>query len=662
MALFDTLYQKFFGKMDTREKAEKEIRKTNTKRQLSGFFRYFAFVLGVGLTVMIFYTAFNGVFLPMIQIGVTLCVLLILTFLWIPGRAGAPMDKPDVIDLILVALCLVCLAWTVLNNQRFITRIPYYSEILLMDKLVGVALTLMVLEGARRTVGLPICVIAGAFILYAFMGNYMPAMLQHKSFTLDKFVDVIYLTTEGLFGSLTSLCANVLFVFVSFGVFLSATGADKLFMDLALAVAGRSAGGPAKVAVLSSGAMGMISGSSVANVVTTGTLTIPMMKKIGFEPHEAGAVEAVASSGGQITPPVMGTVAFLIADNIGCAYFDVVKVSFLPALMFYLTVWFFVDCMAKKKGMQGLSREELPNKFQSFLKALPLLIPIGVLTWMLYKRYTPFMSGAICTVMILLVTLLSKETRLTFKRFLLALENCAVSMTSIINVVACASIIIGLISKTGLMIKSTSIIMFLSGGMLLPIILIMLVMSYIIGCGLPSATCYIILATLCAPALAAFGIAPIESHLLIFWFSQVAGLTPPVCITAFVAAGVADADPMRTGFQSLKMGSSFYFLPMFFLFSPLISGTLVQIIMTFIVGTAAVYLFVAAIEGFLSVGPAPAWMRLCCLAGALLLFFSCVDGRIDYVEPIKAMAGLAIGAVMLATQRKKYKSAASPAA
>ncbi|MEL7623378.1 MAG: TRAP transporter fused permease subunit [Clostridiales bacterium] len=653
--------KKFFDKYKNPQNIEEEIRKTNSKRQLTGFYRYLAFVLGAGLTAMVFYTSFNGVFLPMIQIGTTLCILLALTFLWIPGFRGSRQDQPDPLDLLLIVLCFICLFWTLTNNQRFITRIPYYSEVMLMDKLVGFALVLMVLEGARRTVGLPICIIVLIFIFYAFLGNYMPAMLQHRGFTTSKFIDVVYLTTEGLFGSLTSLCASVLFVFVSFGTLLSATGADRLFMDLALAVAGRSAGGPAKVAVVSSGAMGMISGSSVANVVTTGTLTIPMMKKMGFKPHEAGAVEAVASSGGQITPPVMGTVAFLIADNIGYAYFDIVKYSFLPALMFYCTVWLFVDCMAKKKKMKGIPREELPSKRQALWKALPLLIPIAVLTWMLYKRYTPFMSGSVCTLLILLVTLFRKDTRLTVKRFFLAMENCAISMTSIINVVACASIIIGLISKTGLMIKSTSIIMYLSGGMLMPIILIMLVMSYIIGCGLPSATCYIILATLCAPALANFGIKPLEAHLVIFWFSQVAGLTPPVCITAFVAAGVADADPMLTGFQSLKMGSSFYFLPMFFLFSPLISGTIPQILMTFVIGTAAIYMFVAGIEGFLQSAATPPWMRLGCFAASLLLFFSCVDARINYVEPIKTVAGLGIGAALLLIQYRRQKQSISNA-
>ena len=273
-----------------------------------------------------------------------------------------------------------------------------------------------------------------------------------------------------------------------------------------------------------------------------------MMKKTGFRAEVAGAVEAVASSGGQITPPVMGTVAFLIADNIGTTYFNVVKDSFLPAFMFYFTVWFFVDCMAKKLGMKGLPADQLPPKGKSFVTALPLIIPILVLVYMLYAGFTAFLSGAICTILIVVVTMLRKETRLDFKRFMLALEATSVSMVSILPVVACASIIVAVLNKTGFMIKSTSIIMFLSGGHLMVLILILLLMSYIIGCGLPSATCYIILATLCAPALVNFGIELMEAHLLIFWFSQVAGLTPPVCITAFVAAGIAGADPMKTGF------------------------------------------------------------------------------------------------------------------
>lgn len=413
--------QKLFGKFsffrskDVNSIAKNAVKNANKKRSLTGFWRYFSFVIGAVLTLMVFYTAFNGVFLPMIQIGITLCTVLALTFLWIPGYKNSHIEKPDLIDIALVFMCVVCLYWTVTSNARMVARIPYYSEVLLMDKIVGISLIIMVLEATRRTVGKAICIIALVFVVYAFLGKYMPTLLQHKGFTLDRFVDVTYCTTEGLFGSLTSLCSAQLYAFIAFGTLLSATGADKLFMDLALSIAGRSAGGPAKVAVLSSAAMGMISGSSVANVVTTGTLTIPMMKKTGFRAEVAGAVEAVASSGGQITPPIMGTVAFLIADNIGAAYFDVVKVSFLPAAMFYFTVWFFVDCMAKKLGIKGMPSSELPRLRSAFIMALPLMIPILILTYMLYRGFTAFMSGAICTILLGIITLFRKETRLTLK-------------------------------------------------------------------------------------------------------------------------------------------------------------------------------------------------------------------------------------------------------
>ena len=255
--------------------------------------------------------------------------------------------------------------------------------------------------------------------------------------------------------------------------------------------------------------------------------------------------------------------------------------------------------------------------------------------------------------------MLRKETRLDFKRFMLALEATSVSMVSILPVVACASIIVAVLNKTGFMIKSTSIIMFLSGGHLMVLILILLLMSYIIGCGLPSATCYIILATLCAPALVNFGIELMEAHLLIFWFSQVAGLTPPVCITAFVAAGIAGADPMKTGFQSLKMGSSFYFVPMFFLFSPLISGTWFQRITVFIVGLAAVYMFVAMIEGYLHCARTSVLVRVGCLISTFFLFWACIDAEVATVEPIRTAIGVGIAAVLLLIQTRKAKAAAA---
>ncbi len=626
---------------------------SNSKRTLHGFFRAYAFVLGFGLTIFVFYTAFFGVYLPMIQIGIALSILLALSFLWIPATKKSPRNRPSALDAIFSVVALLCGAYTVLNNARFITRISYYSDVLTTDVVVALLITIMVLEVSRRTVGLAMSVIASVFILYAFLGNYMPSMLMHKSFTVDKMVDCLYLTTEGFFGSMTSLCAGTLFIFISFGVFLQETGGDKRFMDIALSVAGKRPGGPAKVAVLSSGCMGMISGSTVANVVTTGTMTIPLMKKIGYSPEEAGAVETVASSGGQITPPIMGTVAFLIADSIGIAYWDVVKASFLPAVLFYVTVWFFVDAKARKRGLQGMPADELPALKSSLFKCAPMIVPIIVLCYLLIIKYTPALSGAVCCILIIGMATLYKSSRLSIKQLFLALEKCAIAMTSVIGVMACASIIVAIMSKTGFLLKSTSIVMLLSGGTLMGIVLINIVMSYIIGMGLPSASCYIILSALGAPALISLGVAPISAHLLIFWFTQLAGITPPVCITAFVAAGIAESNPMKTGFNSLKMGSTFYFIPFLFLFTPIITGTIMEILMTTGLAILAFYMMVGFFENYLYGTTRPV-VRILCALDSVCLFFASFTTTSNQISIIMSVVGIVCMVGLMIYQKKKY--------
>ncbi len=642
----------------TKEELAEESSEATEKRKLHGFYRAYAFTLGFGLTLFVFYTAFCGVFLPMIQIGIALSVLLALSFLWIPATKKSPRSRPSLPDMLFSAAALFCGLYTVLNNARFITRISYYSEIFTMDKVVALLFAIMILEVSRRTVGLAMSAIAGVFILYAFLGSYMPAMLMHKSFTLDKLVDCLYLGTEGFFGSMTSICAGTLFIFISFGVFLQETGGDKRFMDIALSVAGDKPGGPAKVSVLSSGCMGMISGSTVANVVTTGTLTIPLMKKIGYSPEEAGAVETVASSGGQITPPIMGTVAFLIADGIGVEYWDVVKVSFLPALLFYITVWFFVDAKARKKKMRGLPREELPALKNSILTSAPMIVPIVALCALLIMKFTPALSGAVCCILILAMALLYKESRLSLKGLALALEKCSISMTSVIGVMACASIIVAIMSKTGFLLKSTSIVMMLGGGKLMGIVLISIIMSYIIGMGLPSASCYIILSALGAPALISLGVTPMAAHLLIFWFTQLAGITPPVCITAFVASGIAGSSPMKTGVTALEMGSTFYLVPFLFLFTPLVNGTPLEMVVTAILAVLAFYMMVACLENYLCGKTGPV-VRILCGLNSVCLFFASFTTTSLKTSVIMSAAGIA---VLLALRLYQLRKSEAPAA
>ena len=608
-----------------------------SKRELSGFFRVCSMTIGTLLTLLVFYTAFNGIFPNLIQNSIVLCGLLALTFMWYPACKFSPRNRPSVIDICLSALALLVMVWTVYSQPRFEMRIPLVSDILAFDKFAGVVLVCLSLEACRRTAGIIVTCIAGVAIWYSFAGRVFDSIFRHPGFDFDKFVDVLYLTTEGVFGSLVGMISTVLYAFISFGVLLQATGGDKYFMDIALSLAGKRPGGPAKVAVVGSCLMGMISGSSVANIVTTGSVTIPMMKNIGYKPEEAGAVEACASSGGQVMPPIMGAGAFLMADYLGVSFFTVASVSFAPALLFYLGLWFFNDKIARKRGLEGLA--EVPSFWQSVKDSVHMWVPIGVLIAMCMMKFSPFYSAAMCTIFVLIAAMLKQRSTQLIRRVFAIMESCAISMTSIAGIIAAAAIIVAIISQTGLMIKSTSIILTLSGGSMVLTILILLAISYVMGMGLPVTSCYVILAALGVPALVKCGAPAIGAHLMLFWSSMVAGITPPVCVAAYVAANVAKADPMRTGFQSLKMGSLFYLVPITFLYSNILTGRPLEILAIFSVLALAVYFYVVAIEGFM-LTKMNGFERLVALFIFLALFASIFNG-IDIMHKA-AMIGVSL--------------------
>lgn len=568
------------------------------KREITGNAAYFSLIIGAFLTIFVFYTAFHGVFVNIIQNSIVLCLLCALSFIHYPCVELTKIGNRQLLlfDKVLVALSFLVLGWTLYSFSRFETRIPMVSDVLIQDKIIGVLLVFLVLESCRRTAGIIVTGIACLSILYAFAGPFMPAMLRHLGFSFDRFTDVLYMTTDGLFGSLIGLIATILFAFISFGVFLQHTGADKCFMDVAFALAGKKPGGPAKVAVLSSALMGMISGSSVANIVTTGSLTIPMMKDIGYQPEEAAAVEACASSGGQIMPPIMGAGVFLMADALGVSVFDIAILSFAPAILYFCSLWYFNDKIAKKRHLSGM--KVVPSLKDTVKKSLHMWLPIIILIYMCCMKFSPFFSASVCTTFILIFSMIYEKSFRLLKKIMKILESCAVAMTSIVGIMGCAAIIVAIINQTGLMIKSTSIILSLSGGNVILTVLILFSVSYVMGMGLPVTSCYVILAALGVPALVKCGVYPMGAHLMLFWSSLLAGITPPVCVSAYVAANVAGADPMKTGFTALKLGSMFYLIPLLFLFSNILRGNAYEIMFIFAVALLSIYFYVVAIEGF----------------------------------------------------------------
>ena len=623
-------------------------------RKLEGFPRILAFIIGVSLTIITFYTAFNGLFLATIQRSIHLTMILAIVFLWFPAsKKVSPKNKPSIIDYILSISSLLILFWTLTNNSRFMNRIVFVSEMSTIDIIAGIVLVALSIEAARRTMGWVLVTLSLIFIAYGFFGQYLPSLISHTGFSIQEFVDLMYLSQRGLFSSLMGLSATILFVFISFGTFLQATNTDKHYMDLSLAIAGDKPGGPAKVAVLSSAAMGSISGSTMSNVLTTGNLTIPLMKKTGYKAHEAGAIETVSSAAGQIIPPVMGTGAFLMAAIIGVEYLEIVKVSIVPALIFVLSIWFFVDFKARRNGIFGL--DETPDVLDTLKKSWHLFLPLIILIVMLIYKFTPFLAGSVATLLIYVLSFVREDSRMGLKKFFLTLEKCAINTAMVTGIIACATIIVGVINQTGIMNRTTSIILSLANNNLVLTIIIICLISYLLGMGLPVVTAYILVATLGAPALIELGIPAIAAHLSIFWFSQLSTITPPVCMTAFAAAAIAKAPPMKTGFASLKIGMSFYIIPILFLFSTILTDGWITVILIGLVTIAAMYLFAASLEGYLF-GKATIIMRIITFIAFILMLTSTFNSVLDFRNSILLfMVGLLLVAAMWIVQGQRKK-------
>ena len=587
----------------------------------------------VGLSLYQLYTA--GIRSPGAywQRGVHLAFVLVLVFLLYPvfGKQRKRGALGWMIDVSLMVGSSFA-AWHMLHDlTRFSRRVGFANQ---TDIIAGAILVVVLLEASRRVIGVTITLIGIVSILYAtagprgtlpWLGEFLPGILEHRGYRIDRIVSQLYMGLEGIFGIPLGVAATVVFIFVLFGAFLEVTGAGQFFIDLAYAAAGRQRGGPAKAAVVASGFMGSISGSAIANVVTSGAFTIPLMKKLGYKPEEAGGVEAAASTGGQIMPPIMGAGAFLIAEYTQLPYIDIVRLSVLPAILYFATVYLFVDIIAAKRGMRGMSEAELPKLTQVFRDGWYFLVPLGVLIYFLLRNISPGRVGFVAIIAILLVSALryllrryvfsvqmQKQNAAQLGRGALAgvvtaLESGARNALPVSIACAVAGIVVGMIGLTGLGLKFSSLMVGLSGGNLLVALLLLIVASLILGMGLPVTASYIVLAVLAAPALAqpvaegGFGVPLLIAHLVIFWYSQDSNVTPPVALAAFAGAGIAGANPMRTGFEAWKFAKGLYLIPLFMIYNPeiIVGGPVLLVAWNVLTAIAALGAFTAALEGYL---------------------------------------------------------------
>ena len=531
-----------------------------------------AYPIGIAMALFqLYYTIGYGVLEGSLLAAIFLSFALTMIFLLHPavkpreGR-GEPVFLL-LVDLVLAACAIATSVYLYFNYEELQERMAYIDEVPAQAVALAYILVGLSLEATRRMTGLPLFTVAIAFFAYFLWGDHLPALIRHNGATLENIAENMYLTGEGVYGIPIMLACSTLFAFMMFGAFLEGSNMSSIFMDLAYRLTRKSQGGPAKVAIFASALFGTISGSSAGNVYTTGVFTIPLMKKCGYQPHFAGAVEAVASTGGQIMPPVMGAAAFMMAELCGVSYLEVAKAALLPALLYYLALWVMIHFEARRRGL-GLISSELVPSLRSILGRLYFLAPRAILVAVMIDGRSAAICANMATGSILLLSFLRRDTRFTLKRLFDTLYAAAASSLMVVACCAASGIVVGVINYTGIGFKFINVLTGLADGHLFIMLLLLMVTSFILGMGMPTTPAYIVVATLGAPALIRMGLAPLVAHMFCFYYAILSFITPPVCVAAYAGANIAEADPMKTGFTSMKLGVVAFIVPVMFVYEP----------------------------------------------------------------------------------------------
>ena len=565
------------------------------KRVLCG--RTAQVVYWVGVACSLFHLWVNTVgIMPEIQRNaVHYGFMLFMGYLMYPLLKRRPVDTLAV-DYALAVLAMACALYLVLFEDALHARneVPVTADLIA----AGTAIVLMI-EITRRSAGLLIPVLATLFLTYGLGGGRLLEGLWHfPGVTVTRMLYRMYFAPDGIFGTIATISSTFVFLFVLFAAFLIKSGAGEFIINLAMALMGRTRGGPAKMAVFGSGLMGSVSGSAVANTVGTGSITIPMMKSMGFSPKFAGGVEAAASTGGQLMPPIMGAGAFIMSQWTQIPYLTIVAVAFIPAIMYFLSVAFFVHLRAKKRGIEPMAKEDIPKLGRVLKDGWHFFIPVAVLMGFLIYGYTPTFAACAGIGAIVASSWLNRKTRMGLGHILDALSLGGQNMVSTGIILLCSGIVIGVVLMVGMGIKFSMLITQLSGGSLIVTIVLIALASLILGMGLPVTASYIVLAVLAAPAMTMLGASLIGAHMLIFWYSQDANVTPPVCLAAYSAAGIAGSRPIETGFESWKLAKGLYLIPLLFCYTPILfEGPVWQVAETAVLGTVGLYCFAVMFEG-----------------------------------------------------------------
>ncbi len=552
------------------------------------------------ISIFQLYTATVGIFQPRIQRGIHLLFLLPAAFILFPSLKKNTHKGVGIVNWILAAVSIFPPLYIVYFHDRLTERLEFVDEVLPIEMLLGGVMILLLLEAVRRAVVPAMAILIAVFFVYLYAAPYLPGVFYAKPISLAEIIEMQFLITDaGIFGSITGVSATFVALFVIFGAFMEVTRTGQFFTDLACRVAGKSHGGPAKIAVISSGLFGSISGVAAANVYATGVFTIPLMKKLGYRRRFAGAVEAAASTGGMLMPPVMGAGAFVMAEITGISYISIVIAAMLGSILLYASMVIRVHYTALREHLSGVSSSDMVS-FKQIARDSYLLIPMILLVVLLLKGYSPFLAANAAILVTFVISFAKKQTRMTPARIWYTLRLAGQNMVMIALACAGAGMVVAIVTHTGLALGIATVITNWSGGQMLPALFLIMITSLVMGMGLPCTPAYIIAITIGGPALLAMGADMLSAHLFVYYFAVLAGVTPPVCVPAFCAASIANSKPLQTGFEAFKLAMAGFVIPYIFIYNPalLMQGSLLEIASVTLGLLLAITFFAGAMSGY----------------------------------------------------------------
>ena len=591
---------------------------TGARRRPTGWLGRFVTFFAAATAAWVIYAATIALIDALALTIVFLALMLVLVFLTIGATPDADPRRPPAYDLVFAVLSAVAGGYFLANADEIAARMTLLDPLTTWNVVFAWTVFALTLEATRRSVGLGLTLIVLVFIAYNLYGDVLGGAWAHGPISYSHFVDIMFFTTDGLFGVPLRVAGTYVFLFVMFGTFLARAGGSEFFFNVAAAISGKSPGGPAKIAVVSSGLYGTISGSPTSDVVTTGSITIPMMRKLGYSGALAGGVEVAASTGGSLLPPVMGSAAFIMAEFTGIDYVDIVVAGLIPALLYYLCIYTQVHLRSLKMGLRGLDADAIPRLGTTIRQSGLFLVPLVVLVGALVEGYSPTFVAAFGTLSVVAVALVRKKTRLGLRAMYETLAETSLRMVSVTGACAAAGLVIGGITMTGLAAKFSGLIFALTGSLLFPSLLVAAAVTLVLGLGMPTPSAYIMAAVLIGPLLETLGVETMAAHLFLFYFAVMSAMTPPVAVAAYAASAIAEDNPLAIALTAVRLSLAAYIVPFVFIYGPelLMVGSALDIAWRVAATGAGLVILSVALEGYAR-GPLYWWERVLACAAAL---------------------------------------------